>query len=92
MSQGGGVPGRLWKLVGAGRGFWAERRSSAEALRILSSLLQTIKSYKQLPTVLSCQPPQGMVNFCCVLGKPTSWTTANHLLPFIRLTTVDKPL
>lgn len=40
MSHGGGVPGRLWRLVSIGGGFWAERRSSAEALRILSNLLQ----------------------------------------------------
>lgn len=54
MSQGGGVAGRLWRLVSIGGGFWAERRSSAEALRILSSLLQTIKCYKQSPTVIGC--------------------------------------
>lgn len=54
MSQGGGVAGRLWRLVSIGGGFWAERRSSAEALRILSSLLHMIKSYKQSSTVRSC--------------------------------------
>lgn len=48
MSQGGGVPGRLWRLVSIGGGCWAERRSSAEALRILSSLLQMIMGDKQL--------------------------------------------
>lgn len=58
MSHGGGVPGRLWRLVSTGGGFWAERLSSAEALRILSSLLQTIKCYKQLSTVISIQPVQ----------------------------------